>query len=270
MRLYLPVFLFLSFSTFVVNANAIPIPNKKPLVSINNSHLEDKIISKLEIPRPPLTPQHKKPNKNTVESKKNDQDFFRPSRKPIHIQTIISSVAKERHQNQNDTDEHDSFGKVTLLFKKPSNIPNEPSKNEIRWADRELSSRSSRLKETNVKSPFKTARVQNIKGKKLSDPIIIFFQENTNTLEVGQIDILKIDVLKPLQRNANARAVIKWFAEKNTKNPDETRKLSLARAMLIQKHLVEKNIRSSRLKVKVMEDKTPISPKDRVDIFIEY
>lgn len=254
---------------------ALPIPSSKPdLYKLDASYYVQKETTKL-VPLPPAVPERKftkHPQKTTTENTKSDTNEFvigtrPPPRKPIHIQTIISSVAGSDTNNTIDSSPYDS---VTLVFKKPEKMPHVPSNNEIRWATKEISRDSDRWQEANIQSPFKTTRVQKISRNETSDPIIIFFQEGTKKLEVGQIDILSTDILNPLKRNPNANVTIKGYANKNRDNKDQTRKLSLARAMIVHKFLVEHGIKSSRVKVKVMEDNTPIEPKDRADIFLEY
>jgi outer membrane protein OmpA-like peptidoglycan-associated protein len=129
--------------------------------------------------------------------------------------------------------------------------------------------RVGRLKEARAPSPFKSETLPKAKGTSSRDPVIIFFQEYSSELEVGQMDVLKNDVLAPLRRSKSSRAILYGYAIKQRSKPDEERRLSLSRALMIREYLIDNRIDAERIEVRSMGDDTPIEPKNRVDIVLD-
>lgn len=138
--------------------------------------------------------------------------------------------------------------------------------NQIQNTERIYASRTGKLRETTEKSPFRTAKLPKADRTAMGDPIIIFFKEGSPELEVGQLDILKDDVLRPLQRSTRIHAVIYGFAE--GKNSEATKQLSSQRAAMIQDYLDQNRVKSDRVAAYGQGSDTPIDPKDRVDIIL--
>jgi len=125
-----------------------------------------------------------------------------------------------------------------------------------------------RLRETDDRSPFKTAKLPRARAESQFDPIIIFFEENSSELEVGQIEIIKKDVVERLRKTPSSRVAVYGYSERDRRNPDRTQKLSLSRALLISEYLADNRITPARIEARAMGNDTPISPKNRVDIVI--
>ena len=124
-----------------------------------------------------------------------------------------------------------------------------------------------RIRETTQSSPFKTASLPKADHSSNQEPIIIFFQERTSDLEVGQIEIIDTDILNILRKNSGLKASINGFAENNS-GGRTANELSMSRAMLISEYLVNKGISSDRIEARAMGSNTPISPKNRVDVVL--
>lgn len=125
-----------------------------------------------------------------------------------------------------------------------------------------------KLKETKASSPFKTARAQKAARPQTGDPIILFFQENSPDLEVGQIGILQEDVIDALKRQPGTKATIYGFAAKSRNNPEDSRRLAMSRAMMIREYMVGKRIDSDRLDLETVTEDSQGMPNDRVDIIL--
>jgi outer membrane protein OmpA-like peptidoglycan-associated protein len=123
-----------------------------------------------------------------------------------------------------------------------------------------------RLRETQDKSPFKTAKLPKAKALSSGDPVIIFFKEKSSDLEVGQLAILGADVLNRMKRDKGKTAAIYGYAE-NSSGTDSN-ELSLSRALMISDYLADHRIAKDRIEIRSMGADTPIKPKDRVDIII--
>lgn len=141
-----------------------------------------------------------------------------------------------------------------------------PSAPRMNQAERIYAENIGHLRETDASSPFKSDVLPTAGGKSTSDPVILFFQEKSPEMEVGQLNILKNDVLKPLKQSSSRTVTVLGFAEKTASGADETRRLSLSRAMLVREYLIDNRIDATRIDVRAMADNTDIEPKDRVDI----
>ncbi len=123
-----------------------------------------------------------------------------------------------------------------------------------------------RIRETSDRSPFQTAQLPRARKSSQSEPVIIFFKEQSSELEVGQLDVIKSDILRILNRSPSRKVAIYGYAERN--NASRTNQLSLSRALLISEYLVDNGIRPDRIEARSMGSDTPISPKNRVDVII--
>lgn len=125
------------------------------------------------------------------------------------------------------------------------------------------------MKETNAQSPFETASLPRAEmGSRQQDPVIIFFRERASELEVGQISVIDNDIVAALKNSPSKMVSIYGYAggrSSDTYNPND---LSLSRAMLISNYLIEQGIDVARIEARSMGADTPISPKNRVDVFI--
>lgn len=250
-------FMGLSFPCFA----DIPVPLEKP--SQRDGTLFQNIIDlavgaqESSIILPPKLPQEKK---TVINEEQQTISFITPQRKPLHIRTIVAKssphVIEEKKSPQDrvviryrgNTDDRMAGG----------------SKTKRTYAER----RSSQLKETSEKSPFKTIKLPRAGKPNMSDPVILFFKEQSSDIEVGQLSVLKSDILQPMKRYKNKKAIIYGYAERNKKDKSKTHQLALARALIISDYLVDNRIADTRLEIRPMDDDTPISPKNRVDIVI--
>jgi outer membrane protein OmpA-like peptidoglycan-associated protein len=247
----------------------IPVPSQKPDTAqeetfqniINNAVADTNVMPQQEVIEdsttsiilPPPLPSEKK----IAEVKKND--VVTPQRKPLHISTGINDVVKEQPKAPQD--------KVVIRYRGDSGGDDRMagrSKTKRTYAER----RSSKLKETSDKSPFKKKTLPRAGKVNMRDPVILFFKEHSSDIEVGQLSVLKNDILQSMKRHKNKKAIIYGYAEKNKKDSEKTHQLALARALIISDYLVDNRISEARLEIRPMADDTPISPKNRVDIVI--
>lgn len=126
-----------------------------------------------------------------------------------------------------------------------------------------------KLKETHEPSPFKNVRLQKAGTPSYGDPVILFFQESTSNLEVGQIDILEADVIKAMKHQPGLNATIYGYAADDREDSERPRSIALSRALMIREYMIDKRIDPQRIDVKTMGSNTPIFPKDRVDITMQ-
>lgn len=101
----------------------------------------------------------------------------------------------------------------------------------------------------------------------IPNDVIVFFQENSAELEVGQMDVLAGDVVGALQARADLNLEIVGYAEPQQGGADATQKLALSRALMIREYLNHQHIAADRLTVKGKADDTKVEPRDRVDMF---
>lgn len=125
-----------------------------------------------------------------------------------------------------------------------------------------------KLKETNAASPFKSKKAQKAAKQTGNDPIVLFFQENSPELEVGQIDILKEDVIEALKHQPGRQATVYGIAAPDRNNPELSRQLAVSRAMMVREYIIDKRISGDRISVQTVINDDQMMPKDRVDIII--
>jgi outer membrane protein OmpA-like peptidoglycan-associated protein len=71
-----------------------------------------------------------------------------------------------------------------------------------------------------------------------------------------------------LSADENLRIQLQAFASGNDETAPEARRLSLKRALNVRGHLVERNIRNTRMDVRALGIKSGDGPADRVDAVI--
>jgi len=190
-----------------------------------------------------------------------------PTHKPFRVTTSQPTTLNEQLRKKQSADD-------SVVIRYQSNDYNDrtagrsPSVPTMNNTERAYAQKIERLRETDDESPFKTDILPKAANQSMSDPIILFFKDDTSEMEVGQMAILRDDVLKPLNRSTSRTVIIEGYASLNKSIPDETRRLSLGRALMIREFLIDNRIKASRIDVRAMSDDTPISPKDRVDIIL--
>jgi outer membrane protein OmpA-like peptidoglycan-associated protein len=236
-----------TFQNMIDNAVASD-KTEPPVTSVNDN------ASSIILP-PPLPPE----KIVVARVELNETGIITPLRKPLHIRTAINRHVKEEPKASQD--------RVVIKYRGDSGGDNRMAgrgKSTRTYAQR----RSSKLKETSDQSPFKTKTLPRAGKANMADPIILFFKEHSSDIEVGQLSVLKNDILKPMKRYKNKKAIIYGYAERNKKDAEKTHQLALARALIISDYLVDNRITDTRLEIRPMGDDTPISPKNRVDIVI--
>lgn len=101
----------------------------------------------------------------------------------------------------------------------------------------------------------------------LPSEVIVFFQESSAQMEVGQMDVLNNDVISVLRDRPDLEVEIVGYAEPQKGGKDETSKMALARALMVQQYLSRQRISGDRLTVKGKGDNTSIEPRDRVEMY---
>jgi len=252
----------LMFSSAPALAQVV-IPAKKPTLT---SESFDKLLTDVStqqqpestIPLPPPLPDAKKhQNRNeSVAITKNGIPL--PSKKPLQIR-FTQHTKTEKIQNNDD---------VVIYYQGGGASDRMAGGRGRSGIERKTARPKDRLKETTEKSPFKTAKLPRAGRPSSGDPVIIFFKEQSSDLEVGQIDILRSDVLRRLKSSNSLRVAIYGYAQKNKKSVDKTNQLSLSRALMISEFLADHRIARNRIEIRSMGSDTPISPKNRVDIIL--
>ncbi len=97
--------------------------------------------------------------------------------------------------------------------------------------------------------------------------VIVFFQEGSPKMEVGQIDVLNADVLERMQDYPDLHLEIVGFSEKLESGEDETHKMAAIRAAELRDYLKSHKISSDRLTVTAKGDDTEVEPRDRVEMY---
>ena len=294
MRLF--AFVILLILMHGVAMAAPPLPSKKPITK-NFQDILDSTVKFLEVPdnavRVPSPPPQKDLEKvnntpeisgiilppSTPESKKPIQPLEvivvegipLPSTKPFVVKSDIEwrpAVPVQKSQNNNRQSpvipySGDWSDDRTAGIAAPSNN----TANNRNKIDRTQAKPREKLRETSDKSPFPTAQLPRAAKYSMDDPVIIFFREASNELEIGQIDVLQNDILRYLRQSRSKRVAVYGYAE-NAGNTDKTNQLSLSRALIISEYLADNGIEASRVEARAMGSDTPISPKNRVDVIL--
>jgi outer membrane protein OmpA-like peptidoglycan-associated protein len=303
MRFLTWVFIWNIIPFGMVNA-APPIPAEKPLTEKEATDIDDENTINIftQIAKPPIKPSSKDQSSfddviqsviDIVVSKDNetgipippklpefkqvndDQDTENlsvvngipvPVKKPFKVLATGTRTLNDQLRNKQANDD-----KVVIRYRGNNDdertAGRSPSTPNMNNSERVYASRIGRLRETKTQSPFKEAKLPKAGNQSMSDPIILFFIEQSTEMEVGQMAILRDDVLKPLNQSSSATITIDGFAIKGS-DKDETRRLSLSRALIIRELLIDNRIDASRIDVRAMSDDTPIEPKNRVEITI--
>lgn len=96
--------------------------------------------------------------------------------------------------------------------------------------------------------------------------VIVFFQENSAEMEVGQMDVLNHDVVEQMQSNPSLEVEIIGYAEPQAGGDGVTDKMSLSRALMVRSYLTRQRIDDDRLTVTAKGDDTKVEPRDRVEM----
>ena len=75
-------------------------------------------------------------------------------------------------------------------------------------------------------------------------------------------------VAKSMKQDGNLRLQLLAYAGGGAQTPSQARRLSLSRALAVRSKLIEKGIRSTRIDVRALGNKSEGGPPDRVDIII--
>lgn len=97
--------------------------------------------------------------------------------------------------------------------------------------------------------------------------VIVFFRENSPEMEVGQMDILATDVVAMMKNRPDLDLEIIGYAEPQAGGKTATRKMALARAIMVRDYISRQRISDRRLTVKAEGDETDIEPRDRVEMY---
>ncbi len=113
--------------------------------------------------------------------------------------------------------------------------------------------------------PTQTAAVQS--GDAAGDETRMLF--DIGSAELNDAAKASLDALaERLSANENLRVRLQAFASGNDETAPEARRLSLKRALNVRGHLVERNIRNTRMDVRALGIKSGDGPADRVDAVI--
>ena len=123
------------------------------------------------------------------------------------------------------------------------------------------------LEETRMASPFPQKYIPKAVKETHGEPVILFFVDDTATLETGQMMILKNEVLKPLTQSRYKTVSIYAYADKTK----EKSALDIAeeRAAIIRDYLLDNRIVKERMTVTTLGDQTNIRPRERVEVIIQ-
>jgi len=73
-------------------------------------------------------------------------------------------------------------------------------------------------------------------------------------------------VLGKLAENENTRVQLMAYAAGEDLTSSKARRISLSRALSVRSYLIEKGVRSTRIDVRALGDKSEGEPKNRVDV----
>lgn len=107
---------------------------------------------------------------------------------------------------------------------------------------------------------------QTISQSGIPNDVIVFFQENSAEMEVGQMDIINHDVVEQMQNNPSLEAEIIGYAEPQAGGEGATDKMALSRALMVRAYLTRQHIDDDRLTVTAKGDDTKVEPRDRVEM----
>ncbi|MBU6235973.1 MAG: OmpA family protein [Alphaproteobacteria bacterium] len=108
-----------------------------------------------------------------------------------------------------------------------------------------------------------------IDSKGIPNEVVVFFQENSADLEVGQMDVVNHDVVEMLRSRPDLELDIVGYSEPQQGGADATKKMSLSRALMLRQYLVRQRIDANRISVEGKGNNTPIEPRDRVEMYFD-
>lgn len=76
------------------------------------------------------------------------------------------------------------------------------------------------------------------------------------------------DVAKALTADDSLRLQLLAYSGGGAQTPSQARRLSLSRALAVRSHLIEKGVRSTRIDVRALGNKSEGGPPDRVDVIV--
>lgn len=76
------------------------------------------------------------------------------------------------------------------------------------------------------------------------------------------------DVAKALKADDSLRLQLLAYSGGGAQTPSQARRLSLSRALAVRSHLIEKGVRSTRIDVRALGNKSEGGPPDRVDVIV--
>ena len=95
----------------------------------------------------------------------------------------------------------------------------------------------------------------------------LLFEGGGDNLSVAARDML-IGLAARLEARRDRRVELRAYASGEDASPSEARRLALSRALAVRSFLVENNVRSTRIDVKTLGDRSEGGPPDRVDIVL--
>jgi hypothetical protein len=96
--------------------------------------------------------------------------------------------------------------------------------------------------------------------------VVVFFQEASPRMEIGQIDVVNADVVAQMQQDPDLKLEIIGYSETLAQGADATRKMAEMRALELRNYLTDQHISRSRLTLTVKGDDTKVEPRDRVEM----
>lgn len=76
------------------------------------------------------------------------------------------------------------------------------------------------------------------------------------------------DVAKALKADGSLRLQLLAYSGGGTQTPSQARRLSLSRALAVRSHLIKQGVRSTRIDVRALGNKSEGGPPDRVDVIV--
>lgn len=214
-----------------------------------------------ELPLPPDTPPRMPENETEAQPASQEEE------------TLLGRLlppASERSASNND---RKRFGKPKHGM--PNATENSRPTNELPPEAEDI--KVGRLEETDGISPI---RIPGVAEEAPSAPdaaklteegvpaeVIVFFKENSADLEVGQMDVLINDVVKPLRERSRLSIEITAYAEGSGDQAENAKRMSLSRALMIREFLIDQRISASRINVASKGSDTDIDPRDRAELY---
>ena len=93
------------------------------------------------------------------------------------------------------------------------------------------------------------------------------FDSGSAAINDGSVKLFD-GVAKAMKQDGNLRLQLLAYAGGGAQTPSQARRLSLSRALAVRSKLIEKGIRSTRIDVRALGNKSEGGPPDRVDIII--